>query len=119
MFAPFSDGYYVGRMIVEPHDGTDALMQRSQHEYMNEQLYAEGKGIESLDHPLIMKLEHQHFPVHGDTGVPEDTLLVPEWVHRHVREGPLPAVLEVLLATADAVPRILRYCGAGDDVVAT
>lgn len=119
MFAPFSNGYYVGRMVVEPHDGDEALIPQSQHERMNEQLYAEGTGIERLDNPLIMKLDRRHFPVHGDRGVPHNTLLVPEWVRADVRDGPLPAVLEVLLAKAEAVPRLLHYCGLGDDVVAT
>lgn len=119
MFAAFSSSYYVGRMLVEPHDGDDALMHQPQHEQVNQQLYAEGDGIERLDNPLVMKLERCHFPVHGDPGVPRDTLLVPDWVRTEIREGPLPAVLEVLLATAEAAPRLLRYCGAGDDVVAT
>ncbi len=119
MFAPFSRGYYVGRMLVEPHDGEDALMQADQHACVNEQLYADGGGIARLDRPLVMKLAHRHFPVHADTGVPESTLFVPRWVLEGIHTKPLPAVLEVLLAKADTVPRVLRYSGLDDDVVAT
>lgn len=119
MFAPFSTGYYVGRLRVVPHDGDDALIQRAQHERMNRQLYAEGEGVERVDYPLVMKLGATHFPVHGDAGVPDDTLCIPERVRAEVREGPLPAVLEVLLAKAEAAPRLLEFSGAGDDIVAT
>ena len=119
MFAPFSNGYYVGRMVVEPYQGDDALMQQNQHERMNEQLYADGAGVERLDHPLIMKLDSNHFPVHGDPGVPDHTLYIPAWLHEELRDGPLPAVREVLLAKAEVAPRLLALCGLGDDVVAT
>lgn len=119
MFAPFSSGYYVGRLVVEPHQGDEALMQRSQHERVNEQLYATGRGIERLDYPLFMKLWMRHFPVHADDGVPEDTLLVPERMAEADHSDPLPGVREILLAKPAVVTRLLAWAGDGTDVVAT
>jgi hypothetical protein len=44
MFEPFSSGYYLGRLYVEPHGGEHPAMHREQHEYVSEQLYADGGG---------------------------------------------------------------------------
>lgn len=119
MFAPFSSGYYVGRLVVEPHGGDAALMQRSQHEHVNERLYATGAGIERLDHPLLMKLSTRHFAVHGDEGVPEGTLYVPERVVEPDELSRLPDVREILLAKPAVVKQLLGWTGEDADVVAT
>lgn len=118
MFAPFSHGYYVGRLLVEPHKGDDALMQQSQHERMNEHLYASGEGVERVDYPLVMKLWKRHFTVHGDEGVPENTLLIPRWMMQDRSFDPLPGIREVLLAKPDVVPRLLALSGDGSDLMA-
>lgn len=119
MFESFSRGYYVGRLVVEPHAGEDALMQREQHERVNEQLYATGEGVERLDYPLVMKLWNRHFPVHGDEAVPDNTLFVPSHLVEDPQRSPLPDIEEVLLAKPEIVPRILEWAGGGADVVAT
>lgn len=119
MFAPFSSGYYVGRLLVEPHSGDETLMQRQQHEQVNERLYATGEGIERLDYPLLMKLANRHFPVHGDEGVPENTLYVPDQVVEVDDLEPLPEIREVLLAKPSVVSQLWDWVDEDDDVVAT
>lgn len=110
MFEKFSGSYYLGRMYVEPTDAGPARMARRQHERLNEELYATGTGVERLDAPLVMKLDGAHFPVHGDEGVPEDTLAVPdEFVADH-RDEP-PTLREVLVARADCARQLLRLNG--------
>jgi len=42
MFEPFSSGYYLGRLYVQPHDGERPAMHREQHEHVSEQLYGDG-----------------------------------------------------------------------------
>lgn len=111
MFEQFSRGYYLGRMYVEPHDGDRAEMARDQHERVNEQLYAEGDGVERLDHPLVMKVETTHFAVHGDASVPADTLAVPEEALETTRVRNPPTLREVLLAKADHARRLLGMLG--------
>ncbi|WP_135822050.1 DUF5802 family protein [Halostella litorea] len=110
MFEEFSSGYYFGRLYVEPFDGERAVMQRAQHERVNEQLYASGEGIERLDTPLVMKLGNRHFPVHAEEGVPSDTLAVPETLLGDGVRDP-PALREVLLAKADRASQLLRLSG--------
>lgn len=119
MFAPFSSGYYVGRLVVEPHRGDEAFMQREQHERVNEQLYASGRGVERIDYPLFMKLFKRHFAVHGADDVPTDTLLVPSALINDDGTEPLPAIREVLLAKPKVVPRLLEWIGDEPDLVAT
>lgn len=41
MFEPFSSGYYLGRLYVQPHDGERPAMHREQHEHVSEQLYGD------------------------------------------------------------------------------
>jgi hypothetical protein len=110
MFERFSSGYYLGRLYVEPHDGDRAVMQETDHERVNRQLYAEGVGVERVDHPLVMKLDGSHFPVHGDEGVPSGTLAVPA----SLSADDLPDRREVLLAAADRADELLRYAGYDD-----
>lgn len=112
MFEEFSGGYYLGRLYVRPSGSDRALMHRHQHEQLNEQLYAEGEGVERLDNPLVMKLADAHFPVHGDESVPADTLAVPEKLLAERVRNP-PTLKEVLLAKADYADRILKLAGYG------
>ena len=111
MFEPFSRGYYLGRLYVEPRDCERAAMARAQHERVNEQLYAEGEGLERLDRPLVMKVESSHFAVHGDESVPADTLAVPEGVLERSRFRNPPTLAEVLLAKADHAEQLLDVTG--------
>lgn len=111
MFEEFSQGYYLGRLYVEPHDGDRAVMQTQQHERVNEQVYATGEGIERLDAPLVMKLDDHHFSVHGLDGVPEDTLAIPSELFEHTRVRNPPALKEVLLAKAEQAGQLLKWFG--------
>lgn len=108
MFEAYSSGYYLGRLVVEPHAGDRAVMQKRQHELVNEQLYATGRGVERLDLPLVMKLDNRHFAVHGDETVPEDTLALPASVIDDSRVDNPPTLREVLLAKADRAEQLLR-----------
>lgn len=107
MFERFSRGYYLGRMYVEPTAGETAAMCRTQHEQLNRELYADGEGVERTDLPLVMKLGTCHFPVHGDGGVPADTIAVPEDLLEESVPNP-PALAEVLLAKADRATQLLE-----------
>lgn len=113
MFETFSRSYYVGRLFVEPYSGEHAVLRRDHHERVNEQLYATGNGVERLDLPLVMKLSQQHFAVHGDDGVPEHTLLVPEERLDPGYVDTLPAPREVLLAKADRASQLLEIVSGG------
>ena len=110
MFEEFSGGYYLGRLYVRPSGSDRALLHRHQHEQLNRQLYADGEGVERFDAPLVMKLVDAHFPVHGDDGVPADTLAVPEELLEERVRNP-PTLKAVLLAKADYADRILRLAG--------
>lgn len=111
MFEQFSSGYYLGRLYVEPSEDETAAMCREQHERVNEQLYADGEGLERLDRPLVMKLETTHFPVTGDEAVPRDTLVVPETLLADTRVQNPPTLREVLLAKADRAAQLLELTG--------
>lgn len=115
MFEQFSRGYYLGRLYVEPSHDDKAKMCRRQHERVNEQLYADGEGVERLDRPLVMKLGTTHLTVHGEEGVPADTLAVPEDVldERTVRNPP--TLSEVLLAKAGWASQLLDFGSAPGD----
>lgn len=111
MFEVFSRGYYLGRLFVTPTDGDRAIIQRRQHERINEEVYATGEGVERLDAPLVMKLESNHFPVHGDEGVPADTLVVPESMLEHTRVRNPPTLREVFLARRERARQLLALSG--------
>ena len=111
MFEVFSRGYYLGRLYVTPSDGGHALMERGQHERVNEQLYATGEGIERLDTPLVMKIDGQHFPVHGDEAVPANTLALPESLLEESQIRNPPTLREVLLARGEQARQLLEYAG--------
>ena len=110
MFEAFSDGYYLGRLYVEPHDVERAAMHRGQHEQVNEHVYATGEGVARTDAPLVMKLEGCHFPVHGAADVPADTLALPEGLLDAANVSDPPALREVLLAKADRARQLLEWC---------
>ena len=109
MFEEFSSGYYLGRLYVEPYDGERPVMRRDQHEQINEQLYASGEGVERLDSPLVMKVDHHHVAVQGEDGIPEGTLALPEDLLDDTRIRNPPTLKEVLLAKADRAAQLLRY----------
>lgn len=115
MFESFSSGYYLGQFYVEPFEGDVASIQQEQHEAANRQLYAEGEGIERVDHPLVMKVDETHFPVLGAEEVPADTLAIPEELLNRTRVDDPPALREVLLAKADRAGQLLRLFGADVD----
>lgn len=109
MFEPFSSGYLLGRLYVEPGASDEAVLHRAQHETVNQNLYASGTGVERLDHPLVMKLENRHFPVHADDSVPKGTLAVPEDILEATRVENPPELREVLLAKAEHAKRLLEF----------
>ncbi len=111
MFEVFSRSYYLGRLYVTPTDEDRAFMQRSQHERINDAVYTTGEGIERLDTPLVMKLESGHFAVHGDDGVPENTLAVPEPLLEETRITNPPSLREVFLARRERAQQLLDYAG--------
>ncbi|MFB6136850.1 MAG: DUF5802 family protein [Halobacteriaceae archaeon] len=111
MFEPFSRGYYLGRLYVEPYGGDRPVIASRQHEQTTEALYADGvDGATDTDGepPLVMKVETVHLAVHGDDGVPPDTLAVPEDVLEETRIRNPPSLREILLAKADTASRLLR-----------
>ena len=107
MFEPFSSGYYLGRLYVQPHDGDRTVMHEADHERVNERLYADGEGIERLDRPLLVKLGTVHLPVHGEAGVPERTLAVPEEDLATAGVDNPPTLSPVLLAKRTVADRLL------------
>lgn len=108
MFESFSSGYYLGRLYVEPHEANHAVMSQDDHERVNEALYASGDGVERLDWPLVMKIDQQHFSVHGEEGVPDRTLVVPDDLLENTRIRNPPELKEVLLAKADRVEQLMQ-----------
>jgi hypothetical protein len=115
MFEAFSRGYYLGRLYVEPHPGDRPVMQASQHERVNRQVYATGEGVERLDYPLVMKLDDHHFAVHGADDVPADTLGLPASLIEDARVDRPPALREVLLAKADRAAQLLDWFDLAGD----
>ncbi|MFC6716362.1 DUF5802 family protein [Natrialbaceae archaeon GCM10025810] len=111
MFEVFSRSYYLGRLYVTPTDGNRAVMHSEQHERINEEVYATGEGIERLDAPLVMKLETQHFPVHGDGAVPANTLAIPEPMLEETRIRNPPTLTEVFLARRERAEQLLEFAG--------
>jgi len=109
MFEQFSQGYYLGRLYVEPGADGRVTMCQDQHEHVNEQLYTAGDGVERLDRPLVMKLGSTHLAVHGEDGVPADTLAVPESLLTEVGVQNPPSLQEVLLAKADRAQQLLEF----------
>lgn len=115
MFERFSQSYYLGRLYVTPAENDRVTMDRTQHERVNEQLYASGDGVERLDTPLVMKLDAQHFPVHGNESIPANTLAVPESVLENTDISNPPALSEVFLANRDRARQLLQFAGWDPD----
>lgn len=113
MFERFSSSYYLGRLYVQPHEGEGAAVHRALHEWVNEQLYATGEGVERLDEPLVVKVGTRHYPVHGAEGVPEGTLVLPEETLGDARVENPPSLREVLLATRERAAQLLRLGDGG------
>lgn len=111
MFESFSQGYYLGRLFVEPRDGERAVMQAEQHERVNQQLYADGDGVERLDTPLVVKLGTRHLAVHGAPDVPGDTIAAPPMVLEEAGIDTPPELSEVLLAKPERATQLLRIAG--------
>ena len=107
MFEAFSSGYYLGRLYVEPASGGRAAINRDHHELVNEQLYTTDEGVSRTDLPLVMKLGAAHLTVHGEEGVPERTLAVPEELLDDLDVSNPPTLEEVLLAKRDHAARLL------------
>ena len=115
MFERFSRSYYLGRLYVTPTDHGRVAMEASQHERVNEQLYASGEGVERLDTPLVMKLDSRHFPVHGSESVPLNTLAVPADVLEETEIENPPTVSSVFLASAERARQLLQFAGFDPD----
>ncbi|ESP88173.1 DUF5802 family protein [Candidatus Halobonum tyrrellensis] len=115
MFEPFSSGYYLGEMYVQPRASDAAAIKRADHEKVNEQLYATGDGVERLDNPLVMKVGTRHFPVVADDDVPGGTLAVPESSVPDDLKFSLPDRREVFLANADRARDLIQYTGWEDE----
>ena len=109
MFEAFSGSYYLGRLYVEPRNGTEPAMSRRQYETVHRQLY----DVDGSDQPLVMKLDQRHFPVTGVESVPADTLAVPPEILSDSRVENPPSLREVLLATADRADQLLSLTGGG------
>lgn len=115
MFERFSQSYYLGRLYVTPTETDRVTMDRTQHERVNEQLYASGDGVERLDTPLVMKLDAQHFPVHGNESIPANTLAVPESVLENTSIRNPPALSSVFLANRERARQLLQFAGWDPD----
>lgn len=111
MFESFSQGYYLGRLYIEPADGERAVMQTEQHERVARQLYTDGEGLERLDAPLVVKLGTRHFAVHGSPDVPGDTIAVPSAVLEETGIETPPELSEILLAKPERAGQLLRIAG--------
>ncbi|MBX0297256.1 DUF5802 family protein [Haloarcula nitratireducens] len=105
----FSAGYYVGRFYVEPSDREHAVIARDQHEAANEQVYATGKDIDRLDHPLVMKVDETHLPVFAADDVPIDTLGLPDSALESTRVAQPPTLKDVLVAKAARAAQLLQW----------
>jgi hypothetical protein len=108
MFEEFSSGYYLGRLYVTPSREERALIERTTHERVSEQLYTTDAAA-STPESLVMKLDTAHFPVHGDDGVPAETLAIPEELLSSLDVGNPPTLTEVFLAKADRAEQLLRF----------
>jgi len=103
MFEPFSSGYYLGRLYVEPYGGDHAVINRGHHERVKDRLY------ESGDEPLVMKIGSTHVASVGPRAFPGG--------RSRSRKPPLsatgtdnpPTLREVFLAKADRARQLLEY----------
>jgi len=114
MFEEFSASYYLGRLYVTPSPEERALIERTTHERVRNHLYAETAGEETPD-SLVMKLDTAHLAVHGDEGVPSETLAVPEELLAALDVENPPTLTEVFLAKADRAEQLRRFTRARED----
>jgi|AntDeeMetagen192_2_1112575.scaffolds.fasta_scaffold01716_2 hypothetical protein len=117
MFEEFSTSYYLGRLYVTPTPEDRALIERTTHERVTEQLYAADTDVSTPD-SLVMKLDTAHFAVHGDDAVPTETLAVPEELLLDLDVSNPPTLTEVFLAKADRAEQLLQFArppGFDDD----
>lgn len=103
MFEPFSSGYYLGRLYVEPYSGDHAVINRGHHEQLKGRLYKSG------DEPLVMKIGSTHVAVRGAGDVPGRTVALPEAALSATGTDNPPTLREVLLAKADRARQLLEY----------
>ncbi len=103
MFEPFSSGYYLGRLYVEPYAGDCAVINREHHERVTDRLY------DSDDEPLVMKIGSTHVAIHGAEDVPGRTVALPETALSATGTDNPPALREVFLAKADRARQLLEF----------
>jgi hypothetical protein len=104
MFEPFSRGYYLGRLYIQPSADKRVTLCRAQYERVHRALY---NNHDDADQPLVMKLDTTHLPVRPAGGIPADTLAVPERVLEATSIRNPPTLEEVFLATADRADQLL------------
>lgn len=109
MLEEFSAGYYISRLCVATYDGEHAVMECTQHEAANEQVYDAGDGIGRADQPLLVKVDESHFPVLAADDVPTGTLAVPDGVLEATRVDDPPAMRPVLVAKPDRATQLLEW----------
>jgi hypothetical protein len=112
MFEPFSSGYYLGRLYVQPHDGDRPAMHREQHEHVSEQLYgdeaASNGDVESADDTTTpsdpaeptytLGIPAEERPVEGSGETDDDRPLVMKIGGAHVPVHGAPGVPEQTVA---------------------
>lgn len=108
MFEEFSGGYYLGRLYIQPGQTDQPVIHCQQHQQVSREFYPTD---DSTALPLVMKIDNTHIAVHGDRGVPQDTLLLPESMLERTRIRNPPSLEEVLLAKPDYARQLLRFKG--------
>lgn len=111
MFEPFSRGYYLGRLYVEPGNGARAAMCRDQLVALDRQLHdASDPTTDGTGGPLVMRVGQRHYRVHGADTVAEGCLEIP----RAQTELEDPAPRPVLLAKAGRATQLAALTGADE-----
>ncbi|WP_276260916.1 DUF5802 family protein [Haloglomus litoreum] len=68
----------------------------------------EREAPDESERPLVMKIGGAHVPVHGEAGIPEQTVALPgDWLAATRVKNP-PTLTEVLLAKRDRVDQLLK-----------
>lgn len=107
MVEEFSTGYYLLRLYVEPYHGDRAVLNRTVHAELLEELYSEDPS--DPETPLLMKVDEAHLAVHPDTDIPSGTLGLPDHLLEATRIDRPPTLREILLAKADQAARLLDF----------
>lgn len=108
MFEPFSRGYYLGRLYVEPGEGHRAAMSRDQLVAIDRQLHGTDEGEPSG--PVVMRVGQRHYRVHGADTVADGCLEIPRTTTDIEDPEPRP----VLLAKAGRAEQLVGLTD-GDD----